>query len=366
MMEIAITGKNLTHVVARGQWIAMQFDDKVVVLAEDDLENKIDSINESIFYEIPESLPGVPIDEEHIAIGNKVFEIADGANLHWGINASANALMSSNILSATRSGEGTVLFGTDQGLLVVGKHTETVEVEWVDLMVPYPTLTDEQIFIVEDDHGHGEDDEDHGHGEGEHEEVEEHRAATEWATMDGLGHAFVHLTHESHSAGVYLVEAEGLESDGDLSAVFEYLSETSGPNVRLVAMSLVKLHEEHEGEEEEEDGEDHQDTVYLLLLMSDGSLRIHNAVEEGAYITKIDNVIAPMTDFHEGENNYPGMTVGFGKVFIGDPASNEVHQIDLKSFGLEQTWSLGTKPNRLQLMGESTLSEGSSHSHSHD
>jgi len=53
-------------------------------------------------------------------------------------------------------------------------------------------------------------------------------------------------------------------------------------------------------------------------------------------------------------------------VFIGDPSNNEVHQIDLDSFKKELTWSLDTAPNRLLLMGESTLGEASDHDHDHD
>jgi hypothetical protein len=77
-------------------------------------------------------------------------------------------------------------------------------------------------------------------------------------------------------------------------------------------------------------------------------------------------VIAPVSDFHAGENNLPGMTAGFGKVFVGDPSNNEIHQIDLESFETELTWSLETTPNRLLLMGESTLGESSEDSHDHN
>lgn len=361
-VDLSITGTGLGHVVARGQWMAVQFASKVVAVAEEDLENKLNSISESIVYQITTTLPGVPMDEEHIALGNKVVEIKDGTVLHSGANISGNAILSSNILSLTRSGEGTALFGTDQGLLVVGKYTESGNTVWEDLMVPYPTPSESQIFLAEDEHGHEEgeeesDEEEHGD---EHEEVEENRAVTEWAALDGLGHAFAHLTHESHSVGVYRVEAEGLESDSNLSSVFTYLEGTSSTNARPLALRIIKIHEEEEGDEE------HSDTIYLLILMSDGSLRIHDAANEGAFVRTISSVITPVTDFHAGENNLPGMTAGLGKVFIGDPSTNKIHQIDLETFQTELTWNLGTSPNRLLLMGESTLSESSSDSHDHN
>ena len=390
-VDISITGDGLGKVVARGPWVATQFHHEVVVVGEDDLESSLsNSITEvvDVVHTIEteghaiEGFPGVPMDEEHIAIGNWVFEIEDndsGANLHQGSSAAANLLESGNILSASRSGEGTALFGTDQGLLVLGKHTEEDEVEWVDLMVPYPEVAEAQIFLAEEHH-HDEDEEEHDdeeeeHGD-EHEEVEEHRAATAWATMDGLGHAFVHLTHEEHSAGVYLVEAEGLEEDSDLTTVFEYLDGTSSSSVRPVSMSIVTLHgeeehhdedeDEHDDEEEGDEEEEHSDTSYFLILMSSGDLRIHDAANEGAFVRTISSVISPVTDFHEGENNLPGMSAGLGKVFVGDATTNEVHQIDLESFQVELTWNLGTTPNRLLLMGESTLSEGHDDDHDHD
>jgi hypothetical protein len=185
--------------------------------------------------------------------------------------------------------------------------------------------------------------------------------------MDGLGHAFAHLTHENHSAGVYIVEAQGLEETSDLTNVFGYLAGTSSPTERPVAMSLVTLHEEEEHHEEEGATEEaHTDTKYLLILMSSGNLRIHDAVNEGAHVRTIDSLITPVTDFHAGENNLPGMTAGFGKVFVGNPSNNAIHQIDLKSFKEELSWSLSAKPNRLLLMGESTLGESSGHDHDHD
>jgi hypothetical protein len=373
-VDIAITGEGLGQVVARGKWVAIQFAEEVVVIAEDDFENS-NSINQSIVNTIVaptqiKGIPGVPMDEEHIAIGNWVFEIENnttGTNLSSGKNASANALLSSNVLSATRSGEGTALYGTDQGLLVVGKHTESGNVEWEDLMVSYPTVPEAQIFLAEE-HDHDEEEGEEEHGD-EHEEVIEHRSATQWATMDGLGHAFAHLTHENHSAGMYLVEAEGLEEDSDLTNVFEYLVGTSSASERPVAMSIVVLHEEEEHHDEvegEEEEEEHTDTKYLLILMSSGNLRVHDAANEGAFVKTIDALITPVTDFHAGENNLPGMTAGLGKVFVGDPSTNAIHQIDLKSLKEELSWSLGTKPNRLLLMGESTLGESSSQSHDHD
>jgi hypothetical protein len=367
-VDISITGDGLGHVVARGQWMSVQFSDKIVVIAEEDLENKLNSISETIVHEIvssdnfSKSLPAVPMDEEHIAIGNWIFEIKEngmGANLNTGSNVTANGLVSANILSATRSGEGTALFGTDQGLLVVGKHTESGNVEWEDLMVPYPTVAEANIFLAEE-HDHGEGEEEAGHDE--HEEVEENRAASEWATMDGLGHAFAHLTHEDHSAGIYLVEAEGKEEPSEVS--FEYLDGTSSSSSRPMLMTIVTLHEEEEHEEEEE--EEHTETQYLLILMSSGNLRVHDAVNEGAFVRTLDSVISPITDFHAGENNLPGMSAGLGKVFIGDPSSNEVHQIDLETFQAELTWNLSMTPNRLLLMGESTMSEGSGTTHDHD
>ena len=363
-IDLSITGQGLGHVIARGAWISIQLAEKVIVISEENLENKINSINESLVNEIAGTLPGVPMDEEHIAIGNKVYEIEDASVLHSGSNLSANNLMSSNILSATRSGEGTALFGTDQGLLVVGKHTESGNTEWEDFMIPYPTPSEVQIFLAEE-HDHEEEeagDEEHD----EHEEVAEHRVATQWATLDGLGHAFAHLTHEDHSAGVYLVEAEGLEPDGDLTSVFEYLDGTSSATSKPMEMTLVKLHEEEEHHEDEEEEEEHEETTYLLILMSSGNLRLHDASNEGAYLRTLSSVINPITDFHAGENNLPGLTAGLGKVFIGDPSNNEVHQIDLDSFKKELTWSLDTAPNRLLLMGESTLGEASDHDHDHD
>ena len=367
LVDMSITGTGLGQVVARGKWVAVQFAEEVVVVAEDDFENiKSNSISETIdvVHKIStpnqiKGMPGVPMDEEHIAIGNWVFEIEDntsGANLSYGKNSSANALLSSNILTATRSGEGTALFGTDQGLLVVGKHSESGNVEWEDLMVSYPTVPESQIFLSEGhDHEEGEEEVVEEHGD-EHEEVMEHRSATQWATMDGLGHAFVHLTHESHSAGIYLVEAEGLEEDSDLTKVFEYIDGTSSTSERPVGMTIVTLHEEVES----------ADKKYLLILMSSGNLRIHDAANEGAFVKSIESLITPVTDFHVGENNLPGMTAGLGKVFVGDPSTNSIHQIGLKSFQVELSWKLSIKPNRLLLMGESTLSEGSNAAHDHD
>ena len=366
-INMSITGKGLGQVVARGKWVAVQFAEEVVVIAEDNFENS-NSINQSIVNTIAaptqiKGIPGVPMDEEHIAIGNWVFEIENnttGTNLSYGKNASANALLSSNVLSATRSGEGTALYGTDQGLLVVGKHTDSGNVEWEDLMVSYPTILEAQIFLAEE-HAHNKEEAEEEHDD-EHAEVIENRSATQWATMDGLGHAFAHLTHENHSAGIYLIEAEGLEEDSDLTNVFEYLEGTSGANERPVRMSLVVVH----GEEVAEEEEDHSDTKYLLILMSSGNLRVHDAANEGAFVKTLDSLITPVTDFHAGENNLPGMTAGLGKIFVGDPSTNAVHQIDLKTLQVELNWSLGTKPNRLLLMGESTLGESSTQSHDHE
>lgn len=381
-VDISITGEGLGDVIARGKWVATQFAGEVVVIAEDDLENnKSNSISETIdvVHKITTAgnriagFPGVPMDEEHIAIGNWVFEIEDnttGANLFSGnFNAAANALLSSNILSATRSGEGTALFGTDQGLLIVGKHTESGNVEWVDLLVDYPVVAEANIFLA-GDHDHEKP---RFAGGDEHEEVEENRAATEWATMDGLGHAFVHLTHEDHSAGIYLVEAEGLEADSFTGNVFEYLPGTSSNSSRPLCMSIISVHseEEHHDEEEEEEEEEHEhsDSHYLLILMSSGNLRIHDAGNEGAHLKTLTSLISPVEDFHEGENNLPGMSAGFGKVFVGDPASSQLHQIDLESFSVELTWNLETTPNRILVMGESTMSEdehGDEDDHDHD
>lgn len=357
-VDLSLTGENLGYVVSKGEWMTFQFQDKVYVLSEEDLENNLNSITQSVLHEKVSVFPGIPLDSEHIALGANVFEIEEDTQLHTSTNVTALGLTSDNILSATRPAEGVALYGTDQGLLLVCEHTESGNVEWEDFFVPYPSILEENIFLASGhEHEEGEEEEE---GEDEHEEVMENTVATDWATHDGLGHAFAHLTHEDHSAGIYLIEASTLEED-EVADAWEFLAGSSNSSYRPVAITIAKMPEE----EHEEGEEEHADEYRLLILTSEGHLRIHDAVDEGSLITIIENVIPAVTDFHEGEGNLPGLTSGLGKVYIGDPSSNEIHQIDLINYSIELTWVSDLSPNALLFLGESSQAEGAE-GHDHE
>jgi len=357
-VSLSLTGENLGRVVSKGEWISFQFDNKVYVLSEEGLESQLDSLTESPLYEKASQLPGVPLDAEHIALGANVFEIMEDTQVHGSANVVALSLTSDNILSATRSTEGIALFGTDQGVLLVCKHTESGNTEWEDFMVPYPTIVEENIYLASD-HDHEGEEEDESVDE--HDEVAENVIATQWASHDALGHAFAHLTHETHSAGIYLIEASTLEEDS-VQEAWTYIDGTSDASARPVAMTIAKM-----PEAEHEEDEEHVDEYRLLILMSSGNLRIHDAVEEGAFIAELSGVVASVEDFHEGEGNFPGLTAGLGKVYVGDPSRHLIHQIDLSTLSIELTWSSDLSPNRLLLLGESSRAEGESdHDHDHE
>lgn len=351
-LEMALTGENLGISVSKGKFITFQFKNTVSVVSEENLEKN--TINEKVVYTITSTWPGVPMDSEHLAIGGNVVEIADGASLHSAANTTVKSIVSSNVLSATRAAEGVALFGTKQGVVVVKKHTESGNLVWEDFIVNYPEVPESQIFLAEG-HTHAKPDieilAEEEHSEDEHKEVEENRAATGWATHDALGHAFVHLTHENHSAGVYLMEI-GSEEENEASKL-EYLADTSSSTVRPVALDIAFF-----------ENSDHVQKYYLLILMSNGDLRIHDAKDEGKFLKVITGVTAAVTDFHAGEGNYPGLSSGLGKVYVGNPSTNQIHQIDLTSYTTELTWSVDQKPNQLLLLGQSTLST-STESHDH-
>jgi len=356
-VALSLTGENPGFIISKGEWISFQFQDKVYVVSEEGLENNLNSITQTLLHEKTSIFPGIPLDSEHIALGANVFEIEEDTQLHTSTNATALSLTSDNILSATRPAEGVALYGTDQGLLLVCEHTESGNVEWEDFFVPYPSILEENIFLASGhEHEEGEAEEE---GEDEHEEVMENAAAKDWATHDGLGHAFAHLTHEDHSAGVYLVEANTLEEDGVVDA-WEFLAGTSNVSYRPLALAIAKMPEEEHDEEEE-----HVDEYLLLILTSEGHLRVHDAVDEGSLITILENVIPAVTDFHEGEGNLPGLTAGLGKAYVGDPSTNQIHQIDLSSYAVELTWVGELSPNELLFLGESSHAEGAE-GHDHD
>jgi hypothetical protein len=339
-VDYSITGEGLKSVVARGQWIAIQFKDKVVALSEENLESKSNSITESIVKEFTSPFPGIAIDEEHIALGANVFNLSSGGNVFQSsANLSASFLVGANILSATRASEGIAIYGTDQGVWLVHFHSEPNRSH--DSLIAYPSANESQIFLAE---AHDHEGEEHHEGEDLHEEVMAHLAASTWASRDGLEHCFAHLSHAEHSAGVYLFEA------GHSEDRWTYLADTSSANVRPVAMELAKF------EEENSEGE-HLDQFRLLILMSDGSLRIHDGADEGTFITSIPAVVSPITDFHSGEGNYPGLAAGLGKVYIGDPTKKLVTQMDLRTHHIDFTWQVTQAPNQLLFLGESTLAE---------
>lgn len=366
-VDLSITGENPGLVVSKGQWISFQFEEKLYLLSEEGLETQVNSLTESPLVEKTTSLPGVPLDEEHVAIGANVYEITEDEQIHTSTNATALALTSANILSATRSAEGVALFGTDQGVLLICKHTESGNVEWEDFMVPYPTVSESAIFLAEE-HDHDEEEEEEEEHEDEHDEVIENIIATQWATHDALGHAFAHLSHETHSAGIYLIEASGLEED-EVDDAWEFIEGSSSESARPVAMTIAKMpeeeHEHDEDEEEEEEEEEHADEYRLLVLMSSGNLRIYDAVDEGTFLSEMSGVVTSVDDFHEGEGNLPGLAAGLGKVYVGDPSTNEIHQIDLETTTVELTWSSSINPDRLLFLGESTLGE-SDDDHDHE
>lgn len=358
-VSYSITGQNLGMVVSKGQWVSFQFQDKVVTMAEESLENNLNSVTEplsSVTYSLNGQFPGVPLDSAHMALGGNVYHISTHELEHSSSTISANGLVSANVLSATRSAEGLALFGTDQGLLLVCKHTETGNVQWEDFFISYPTVAESQIYLA-GGHDHDHDATAVTTGVDEHAEVEAHRAATQWATHDALGHAFVHLTHETHSAGVYLLEAQTVESNSPANA-WEYIAGTSSANVRPVNMGIAKMELTVSG--------NHVDAYRLLILMSDGSLRVHDAANEGVLLTVIPNVIQAVTDFHPGEGNFPGLSFGLGKAYVGDPKALQIHQIDLSTNQIELTWTTSSKPNQLLVLGESSLAESAAHQHKPD
>lgn len=347
-LDLSITGAGLKRVVAKGQWIAVQFNNEVIALSEETLESNINSLTQTPFNRLTTTFPGIPLDEEHMALAGNVIEISDGTVVSAGGNASANLLVSDNILSATRSQEGTGLYGTDQGVLVVAKHTESGNTVWEDFMVAYPEIPENQIFLA-GEHDHEGEEESHTEGEDEHKEVEENRVIREWATNDALGHAFAHFTHENHSAGIYLFEV------GEETGTWTYLDGTSNSLTRPVAMEIAQI-----------TNSDNSKSYHLLVLMSNGNLRIYDAKDEGKFLRTITGLTTALSDFHAGEGNYPGLAAGLNKAYIGDPSNNYIHQFNLTTFQTELTWVVSNKPNELLFLGESTLSESSSSTHSHD
>ncbi len=353
-LDFNLTGDNLMTVISKGDWLSVQFNNKVTLISEDDLSSNLKSINTSHVYNHTSIFPGIPLDEEHLALGTKVVEIKEvGTTVHEGSNISGNNLSSSNIISATRATEGLGLYGTDIGILMVKKHIESGNTAWEDFIVNYPSVLESQIFLAEDHHdkteAHGSEHED------EHDEVSKNKRALLWATHDALSHAFVHIGYENHSAGIYLFEAKDLEPDS-ASNPWTLLEDTSSNSVRPIKMTIGKVHNEISK----------TDSYLLLILMSNGNLRICDASDEGKFLRVISNVITPITDFHVGEGNFPGLATGNNKAFIGDPKTNAITQIDLNSFTVELSWSVSSKPNHILYLGESSKVSHSISAHSHD
>lgn len=336
-LSFSITGTTPASIVSKGSWVSIYFegDSKIHSINEEDLESKIDSVTEDLIKTITSTSPGVNLDDEHIALGGTVAEIEDGTVQH---NSTATY---TGIVSASRIKSGVAVFGCNEGVLVVCSHSES-STGWEDFIISRPTIEEANIFLAEGEHDHDEEESDEE--EDEHDEVIENAIATEWATHDALGHGFAHLTHEEHSAGIFIVEANE-EDDSEM----ELIEGTVSSTVRPVAFEI-----DNEGK-------------YLIILMSDGSLRKHDASDEGKLIATKSNLFSAITDFHEGEGNLPGLTAGLDKIYIGDPSTQQVHQLDIDTLEVELTWNVGRKPNRLALLGASRkVTSTTSDTHDHD
>ena len=295
----------------------------------------INSINEASAIEIAGFGPGVPFEKDEVVFAANIYSLASGK--FEDLNA-----LSTNVtlpVSAARVGETSFVFGTAEGVIIV-RHDHATET-WSRELLARKTDIDHATLY----HGHSGVDTAHA------QMVVDKAVVSQWITHPSLPHAFAHLSRSAHSAGIYLVEVEAGATG------WERIDGTSAESYYPVASAL------------DESGE------YLVILLSNGKVRLHDAHDEGKFLLERSVVSAMDTDFlnepvasvtteHSHDQALPpGLAVGLGKIFVGDTQRNLVHQLDLKTLKSELTWKVDSHPERLALLGAILIRNEHEHTH---